>query len=242
MNRDIAGAMLRAAGHHAVLAEGGAEALALATQEVFDVVLMDVRMPVMDGLEATRRIRALAGAPGRVPILGVTAQVFSELVMECLDAGMDGHLAKPFQQDDLLAAIGTALHAGPRRTDCAKRPAAGAIDEPAVLNRAAFERTAVFLPPEALATYMASLAARGGALLDLLRAAPEGNGDLAAAAHTLAGSAGMFGFERLAAAGRAFEIAVRVDTHGSLPARDRLIRAIEVSLVELGRHSRLMPA
>ena len=83
MNRDIAGSFLRAAGHKVTCVEGGAEAIAIVKQTDFDVVLMDVRMPEMDGLEATRRIRALAGARGKVPIVALTAQAFSEQVAEC---------------------------------------------------------------------------------------------------------------------------------------------------------------
>ena len=80
MNRDIAGSFLSAAGHEVTCAEGGAEAVAAAASTDFDVVLMDVRMPEMDGFEATRRIRALGSARGRVPIVALTAQAFTEQV------------------------------------------------------------------------------------------------------------------------------------------------------------------
>ena len=85
--------------------EGGAEAIAIVEQTDFDVVLMDVRMPEMDGLEATRRIRAIAGVRGQVPIVALTAQAFSEQVAECRKAGMNLHLPKPFDPDSLLAAV-----------------------------------------------------------------------------------------------------------------------------------------
>jgi CheY-like chemotaxis protein len=115
INRDIAGAFLHAAGHEATCAEGGAEAIeAVATMD-FDVVLMDVRMPEMDGLEATRRIRALEGARGQVPIVALTAQAFTDQIAECRKAGMDSHLAKPFAPDTLLAAVVQAVSAGRRQ-------------------------------------------------------------------------------------------------------------------------------
>ena len=87
MNREIAGSFLRAAGHKVTCVEGGAEAIAMVATTDFDVVLMDVRMPEMDGLEATRRIRALPGPRGQVPIVALTAQAFPEQVAECRKAG-----------------------------------------------------------------------------------------------------------------------------------------------------------
>jgi CheY-like chemotaxis protein len=109
MNRDIARSFLRMAGHEVLLAEDGAGAVEFAAAGNLDVVLMDVRMPKMDGLEATRRIRALQGSVGRVPIVALTAQVFAEQIEACCQAGMDSHLAKPFTQESLLAAVSNAI-------------------------------------------------------------------------------------------------------------------------------------
>ena len=108
MNRDIAGSFLTAAGHKAMFAEGGAEAVAAVQGTDFDVVLMDVRMPEVDGLEATRRIRALPGACRRVPIVALTAQAFTDQVEACRQAGMDSHLAKPFDIEALLSVVAHA--------------------------------------------------------------------------------------------------------------------------------------
>jgi signal transduction histidine kinase len=105
INRDIIGAFLDAAGHMTVIAEGGQEAVQLATEQQFDVILMDVRMPKIDGLEATRRIRVLPGAQGQVPILALTAYTFPDQVAQCRDAGMDGHLPKPVDYQTLLRGI-----------------------------------------------------------------------------------------------------------------------------------------
>jgi CheY-like chemotaxis protein len=101
MNRDIAAALLRNAGHHVQTAEDGATAVMMATTLDFDVILMDVRMPGVDGLEATRRIRRLPGLRGEVPIIALTAKVSAEEVAACRAAGMSGHLAKPFRHDTL---------------------------------------------------------------------------------------------------------------------------------------------
>jgi PAS domain S-box-containing protein len=105
MNRDIASSMLVAAGHATTCVEGGAQAIAAVASTDFDVVLMDIRMPGMDGLEATRRIRALPGKPGRVPIIALTAHAFAEQIVMCRNAGMNSHLPKPFEPDALLAAV-----------------------------------------------------------------------------------------------------------------------------------------
>jgi CheY-like chemotaxis protein len=111
MNRDIAASFLRASGQLVDCVEGGAEAVSAVAGIDFDVVLMDVRMPGIDGLEATRRIRALDGPRGRVPIVALTAQAFTEQVAECRNAGMDDHLVKPFSPDSLRAAVARAAAA-----------------------------------------------------------------------------------------------------------------------------------
>jgi PAS domain S-box-containing protein len=109
MNRDVAGSMLRAGGHQAFDAASGAQAVAAAGASDFDVILMDVRMPGMDGLEATRRIRALPGGRGKVPVIALTAQVFSQQIDQCRQAGMTGYVAKPFLQEALLNAVESSV-------------------------------------------------------------------------------------------------------------------------------------
>ncbi|WP_247893484.1 hybrid sensor histidine kinase/response regulator [Azospirillum endophyticum] len=113
MNRDLAVTMLTKAGHHVDAVEDGAAALAAVQEHVYDLVLMDVQMPVMDGLEATRRIRALPGPVGRIPILALSAGVMQVEVERCLQAGMNAHLAKPLDKAKLLAAIGRWAPAAP---------------------------------------------------------------------------------------------------------------------------------
>ncbi len=112
MNRDVVGGFLRSAGHQVVLAEGGAEAVRLASQQPFDLILMDVRMPEMDGLEATRRIRALPPPRGRVPIVALSAYTFLHQMTQCRSAGMDGHVAKPVEYSTLMRAVEEAIGRG----------------------------------------------------------------------------------------------------------------------------------
>jgi signal transduction histidine kinase len=105
INRDIASAFIQSACYEVVCVEGGAQAVEAAAKADFVVILMDVCMPEVDGLEATRRIRALQGPRAQVPIVAMTAQVFTEQIEECRRAGMDSHLAKPFTQENLLDAV-----------------------------------------------------------------------------------------------------------------------------------------
>ena len=113
INRDIATLILRDLGFEVESAENGqlaVDAMSAAEPDHFDVVLMDVQMPVMDGFEATRAIRALDD-PVRagVPIVAVTANVFVEDVQIALDAGMDAHLAKPLDVPMLINVLGELL-------------------------------------------------------------------------------------------------------------------------------------
>ncbi len=86
-----------------ILAVNGLEAVTAYTGQTFDMVLMDCNMPVMDGFEATRRIRALErqNRTGHTPIVALTAHALDHIKQECLDAGMDDHLSKPVNFDQL---------------------------------------------------------------------------------------------------------------------------------------------
>ncbi|MFC7475182.1 ATP-binding protein [Dankookia sp. GCM10030260] len=110
-NRELIRAFLAAAGHRPALAADGAAALALVAERRFDLILMDVSMPGMDGLEATRRIRAGAGPNARTPILALSAAATGDEVEDALAAGMDSHLAKPIDRAALLAAVRRAAPA-----------------------------------------------------------------------------------------------------------------------------------
>jgi hypothetical protein len=218
MNRDIAGSFLAAAGHRPVLADSGAQAVAAAANSDFDAVLMDVRMPGMDGLEATRRIRALTGPRGQVPVVALTAQSFADQVQACKDAGMDTHLAKPFELDALQAALSEAIGrrraapAGPSLVGDPRPVPAPPAPDPAGFDRAAFDRVAGFLQPIAAGTHLRTLADLSAGLLQDVRAlgSVEDQAErLADAAHGLVGAADMFGFRRLADSSRALEQALR---------------------------------
>jgi signal transduction histidine kinase/CheY-like chemotaxis protein len=101
--------LLAKAGHGARVVRDGPEALAVLTREVFDVVLMDVNLPGMDGVTVTRRIRALGGPASGVPIIAVTANAMAADRDSYLEAGMDDYLSKPIDAAALFATISRAL-------------------------------------------------------------------------------------------------------------------------------------
>ncbi|MBA4013534.1 MAG: histidine kinase [Phenylobacterium sp.] len=105
MNRELCKLLLELEGHQVAMAEDGEEAVQMATEHDFDVILMDVRMPKMDGLAATRAIRALGGPRAQTPIIAVTAEALPEQVSRCREAGMVDHVAKPIAQSQLSEAV-----------------------------------------------------------------------------------------------------------------------------------------
>lgn len=109
VNREVARIMVQAFGCEVVEACDGHEAVDAAAAHELDLVLMDVRMPRMDGLEATRRIRALSDARGAVPVVAMTADAMPEDVVRCLASGMNAHLPKPVSQAALFAIVSRAL-------------------------------------------------------------------------------------------------------------------------------------
>ncbi len=111
INALLARALLTKLGHHPVVAANGVDALdayfgARAAGTPFDLVLMDLRMPGIDGLEATRRIRAADGKDSsRVPVIALTANAYPEHREACLAAGMDGFVTKPLDRERLMRAL-----------------------------------------------------------------------------------------------------------------------------------------
>jgi PAS domain S-box-containing protein len=104
-NQEIAKAILEAAGHSVHVVSNGVEAVEAVQTAAFDLVLMDVQMPDMDGVTATKHIRALEGPVRTIPILALTANVYTEQIARFISAGFDGHIAKPFKRAELCAAV-----------------------------------------------------------------------------------------------------------------------------------------
>lgn len=109
INREIAQLILEAMGYRVTTAENGQEALDAVQELAFDLVLMDVEMPVMDGITATETIRALGGAASRIPIIAMTAHVLPDHVALLRSAGVNDHVGKPFDRNHLRAVIQRCL-------------------------------------------------------------------------------------------------------------------------------------
>jgi PAS domain S-box-containing protein len=227
LNRSIASGFLRFGGHEVVCVDNGAAAVEAAATQDFDVILMDVRMPGMNGLEATRQIRALPAPRGMVSVVAATAQAYAEQIEICLQAGMNSHVSKPFKQAVLLAAVEDVVRVSDARTAFVR-----AVPELPVFDRAAFERTVGTLSSEDVGEHVRTLIARGEAALRGLSAPGilARAGDLAEAAHQLAGGAGAFGFLSLAQAGRRFELAADSGAAETVVLADELAAAIVAAI------------
>jgi CheY-like chemotaxis protein len=106
VNQKIASSLLEKEGHHVTSASDGRQALAALDRENFDVVLMDVQMPEMDGFETTAAIRSRERDTGkRLPIIAMTAHAMQGDRERCLAAGMDSYIAKPIRARELIELL-----------------------------------------------------------------------------------------------------------------------------------------
>ena len=114
VNQMLAKKLIERAGHQVTIANNGEEGFKAASKQVFDIVLMDMQMPVMDGLEATRAIRSFEAASSRSPvhIVAMTANVLPADRQACADAGMNDFIAKPFKADELRAVLDARRSSG----------------------------------------------------------------------------------------------------------------------------------
>ncbi|HKW41474.1 MAG TPA: response regulator [Gemmatimonadales bacterium] len=212
VNQQVATAMLVKRGHQVDIVGNGREAVDAVTARGYDVVLMDIQMPEMDGFEATTRIRALL--QGRaLPIIALTAHALSGERERCLAHGMSGYLAKPFRAHDLFAVV----------EGRSAPPADTAAAAPAVVDVDGFRRTMEEAGAEEavdgiLATFVETAPQRLEALAAAARGAdPE---PLHRAAHAFKSAAATIGARSLAALLEQMETAAR--TGDLAAARDKL--------------------
>ncbi|MFA7430081.1 MAG: response regulator [Rhodospirillaceae bacterium] len=232
INQKVVAGYLSHSGHQVTLAANGREAVDLAAGGGFDVVLMDVHMPVLDGLKATQAIRALGGVVGAVPILALTADVFPEDVERCRRAGMNGHLPKPIQPELVAAALERVRDGG------IAAPAPIAPQSLQLLNRGAVESLIRELDLGFLVSLLASFQAEARRDIDLL-AEPRAvltDPVLRRRAHDLKATAGNFGLAMLSGAAEQVEYLSREGRLEDARAAARLLPAVfDESLSTLGK-------
>ena len=215
VNQELARAILERAGYQVQVASGGAEAVTAVQKTSFDLVLMDVQMPVIDGLTATRLIRTLDHPAAAVPIVAMSANVLPHQVALCREAGMQAHVGKPFKREDLIAVI--ERWAVAPACDGAPDHDVGHLDRPTFdqlagpIGSAGTQRL--------LAAFARELQARFGGDL-----APDAK-TLAAHAHAVVGAASMLGFDGFATICRQAEA----------PQKDGEFRRLAASLQAGGR-------
>jgi len=204
--RMVALMQLEHLGYQADVAENGLEALAAVRVKTYDVVLMDIKMPQMGGLEATRRIRALGEGIGQPRIIALTAEESPDGWDEYRAAGLDGRLSKPVQSAELTAALAATSCLGgggePAAAWAVAERSPEAPAEPGQLAPAALANLEDMVQedPDYLSELVDRFVNRGAPrLLAQMSAALDGDDrpTLARAAHTLKGNAATFGAHEL---------------------------------------------
>ena len=233
INQIVVRTMLTKAGHTVDVVANGEEAVEAVARLPYDLVLMDVQMPEMDGLEATRRIRAFDGTVSGIPIVALTANALKETRDQCFAVGMDDYLSKPYNDDELLGII--ARITGSRAAPEIPEPASGQTHSPAQTRDTSgdfdirkLEGLAAQLKPDRfkiiLGTFREELEVLNRRLHDALAA--QDHEEAAKAAHQLKGAAANLGanavsdgslkLEHAAAAGKAEDAAAALKDLGPL--------------------------
>ena len=213
VNRDLVCELLGQRGTACREAAGGAEAVAAVEEAVPDLVLMDIRMPEVDGMEATRRIRALDGPAARVPIVALTAYADTGDRSTYLEAGLNDVLVKPLQEEALWRALETWAGCRPQEPGTAEDPGARARRTDRLLGRFAHELA--------------------GQMPELRRAFEQGDWEaLREHVHRVAGTAAACEVHTVAESARRLEQALRERHHDGVADRYQEFMAAAESIVE----------
>ncbi len=208
VNQKFVRQLLQKHGHRVTIVANGQDAVAMSTGEPPDMILMDVQMPGMDGLQATREIRLLEQETGRhVPIVAMTAHAMKGDRERCLEAGMDQYVSKPLRAHQLFEAMATALGSGamggvgvgnssvdrPQRSNSTDERDSVPVDWPDALDAVDGDRAT-------LQTVVDAYLEEAPRLLAQIHQATEQHdaASLHRASHTLKGSLGFFGAQRAA--------------------------------------------
>ena len=250
MNQIVTSSILCKAGHTVEVAEDGELAVEAVRGGDFDLILMDMQMPRMDGLQATAAIRRLGGRRGAVPIIALTANALTDQLQLCLDVGMNDHVTKPIERDTLLSAVDRWLAAGaeldselpsdsplPAETSKAAVPASDGVP---VLNRAALDMLADTLGADALPRFVTGTLAELALRVDRVDTAETAKA-AAADAHAMVSLAGNVGLMELSGLARKVQHACEQERSDApalkaqlREASDRAAAALRAALPTLG--------
>ncbi len=211
-NRLVVGDILRLAEHHVAEACDGREGVDMAAAQPFDLILMDISMPRMDGVEAARLIRASDGPNQATPIIGLTAHAMVDERKEFLDAGLNACITKPFRLQALYDALG--FQAAPRTGV----PGAETNPSSAVIDENILDELAEMLPPERIEQTIRQVCNEIETEIPAILDPAAEVAQIGKRAHRLAGSAAIVGAERLAQMLREIESAAKAEEPEKLKA------------------------
>ncbi len=199
VNQELARFMLEAEGHEVDIVWNGSEAVDAVQGKTYDLILMDVQMPGMDGLAATRAIRALPPPLNRIPIIAMTANVLPQQVRQFKQSGMDDHIGKPMKREDLLRKLAEWLPVGEEPASAQDKDLASseATHVKPDFNEDSFVEFRSMMGAERVAQWLQRLEDNLQALL-ANESALQDRQQLAKQAHALISQAALLGFTGLA--------------------------------------------
>ncbi len=235
VNQKLALALLEKLGHRVALASNGLEALAAVAEKSFDIVFMDVQMPELDGLDATRRIRALDGPVSRVSIVAMTAGVQEGDAERCLEAGMNDYISKPIDRSKLAAIVAFWSEQGETggETMAAPPPSGEAMIDGSVID----SLSEVLGPAklnDLVVTFVDDIRARVGRIAEAAGGSDMDN--LRREAHDLKSTAGNLGLMQLSDLGADIETACRAGEDRALKMAGDVGELTDRSLAALDEH------
>jgi CheY-like chemotaxis protein len=192
INQELTRSVLEAVGHRIDVVDNGADAIQAVQATRYDLVLMDIQMPGMDGITATRHIRELDHPANRIPIIAMTANVLPQQVSQFRAAGMNDHLGKPFKRDEVYAAVERWMGEPTMSMAAAPSVPAGFI-----LDRQIYEETLDLIGDEKMLRLVGDFAVQLAERFDHACLRSQDPHRLASEAHKVISTAGFLGFSEL---------------------------------------------
>ena len=234
MNRDLFADLLSGISDEVIVVADGQQALSMLSVEAFDVAVIDVQMPVMDGLDFVRAVRMSENPKIRtLPIVGLSAAAFAEDRARALEAGMDSYVTKPASQDSLVRGLVTAMAQRAEPMELSDRSSeAAAPSSDRAFDQTFFERQTNVLGPENVRAYLkkltVELTARKQALHDAR--AIDDRAAIARLAHAIASAGGNLGFAALYRAAQAVETVTSGDGGHSQAGVSKSLELLDAAL------------